>query len=114
MKVNMHVSNLERAKPEKEIKKSGTGKIVKSKSQNVKMEIDVRGQNLEEAMLDVDKYLDDAYIAGLTHITIIHGVGTGVLSAGLKQMLKKHKHAKSFREGAYGEGGAGVTIVELK
>lgn len=114
MKVNMHVSNLERTTPEKETKKSGAGKIVKSKSQNIKTDIDVRGQNLEEAMLEVDKYLDDAYIAGLTHVTIIHGVGTGVLSAGLKQMLKKHKHAKGFREGAYGEGGAGVTIVELK
>jgi len=114
MKVNMHVSNLERAKPEKETKKSGAGKIVKAKSQDVKTEIDVRGLNLEESMLEVDKYLDDVYLAGLTHVTIIHGVGTGVLSAGLRQMLKKHKHAKGFREGAYGEGGAGVTIVELK
>lgn len=114
MKVNMHVSNLERIKEEKDTKKTGVGKIVKSKAENIKMEIDVRGQNLEEAMLNVDKYLDDAYIAGLTHVTIIHGVGTGVLSAGLKQMLKKHKHTKSFREGEYGEGGMGVTIVHLK
>ncbi len=114
MKINVNVSNLERANSEKETKKTGAGKIVKAKSENIKTEIDVRGQNLEEAMLDVDKYLDDAYIAGLTHVTIIHGVGTGVLSAGLKQMLKKHKHTKSFREGAYGEGGVGVTIVQLK
>lgn len=114
MKVNMHVSNLERTKAEKEMKKSGAGKIAKAKSANIKTEIDVRGKNLEEAMLEVDKYLDDAYIAGLAQVTIIHGVGTGVLSAGLKQMLRKHKHAKSFREGAYGEGGLGVTIVELK
>jgi len=114
MKVNMHVSNLERTKEEKETRKTGTGKIVKSKAENIKTEVDVRGQNLEEAMLEVDKYLDDSYIAGLTHVTIIHGVGTGVLSAGLKQMLKKHKHVKSYREGAYGEGGTGVTIVQLK
>lgn len=114
MKVNMHISNLERTKEEKETKKTGTGKIVKSKAENIKTEVDVRGQNLEEAMLEVDKYLDDSYIAGLTHVTIIHGVGTGVLSAGLKQMLKKHRHVKSYREGAYGEGGAGVTIVQLK
>ena len=65
-------------------------------------------------MLEVDRYLDDSYIAGLTHVTIIHGVGTGVLSAGLKQMFKKHKHVKSYREGIYGEGGAGVTVVYLK
>lgn len=114
MKVNMHISNLERAEPEKEAKKTGAGKIFKSKAQNINTEIDVRGQNLEEAMLEVDKYLDDSYIAGLTHVTIIHGVGTGVLSVGLKQMFKKHKHIKSYREGVYGEGGVGVTIVYLK
>ncbi|HZK58020.1 MAG TPA: endonuclease MutS2 [Clostridia bacterium] len=114
MKVNIHVSNLERVEPEEETKKVGTGKIFKSKAQNINMEIDVRGQNLEEAMLEVDKYLDDSYIAGLTHVTIIHGIGTGVLSAGLKQMFKKHKHVEKYREGAYGEGGAGVTIVYLK
>ncbi len=114
MKVNMHVSNLERAEPEEETEKTGIGKIFKSKTQNISTEIDVRGHNLEEAMLEVDRYLDDSYIAGLTHVTIIHGVGTGVLSAGLKQMFKKHKHVKSYREGAHGEGGAGVTIVYLK
>ncbi|MDI9476297.1 MAG: endonuclease MutS2 [Natronincolaceae bacterium] len=114
MKVNMHVSNLERAEPEKEAKKTGTSQILRSKAQNINKEIDVRGQNLEEAMLEVDKYLDDSYIAGLTHVTVIHGVGTGVLGAGLKQMFKKHKHVKKYREGAYGEGGAGVTIVYLK
>ncbi len=114
MKVNMHVSNLERAKPEEIAKKSGAGKIFRAKAQNISTEIDVRGQNLEEAMLEVDKYLDDSYIAGLSHVTIIHGVGTGVLSAGLKQMFKNHKHVKNYREGVYGEGGIGVTMVYLK
>lgn len=114
MKVNMHVSNLERVDAEKEAKKTGAGRIAKMKAQNINTEIDVRGQNLEEAMLEVDKYLDDSYIAGLTHVTIIHGVGTGILSAGLKQMFRKHKHVQKYRQGAYGEGGAGVTIVYLK
>lgn len=114
MKVNMHVSNLKRSEEEKDSKKTGTGKIVKSKAESAKSEVDVRGKDLEEARYEVDKYLDDAYIAGLAQVTIIHGVGTGVLSKGIKQMLKRHKHAKSFREGGYGEGGIGVTIVELK
>ncbi|HZJ76698.1 MAG TPA: endonuclease MutS2, partial [Oscillospiraceae bacterium] len=114
MKVSMHVSNLERVEAEEESKKTGIGKIFRSKAQNISTEIDVRGHNLEEAMLEVDRYLDDSYIAGLTHVTIIHGMGTGVLSAGLKQMFKRHKHVKNYREGAYGEGGAGVTIVYLK
>lgn len=114
MKVNMNVSNLERTEEGKDPKKTGTGKIVKSKAESAKSEIDLRGKDLEEARYEADKYLDDAYIAGLSCVTIIHGVGTGVLSKGIRQMLKKHKHAKSFRQGAYGEGGAGVTIVELK
>ncbi|ABR47888.1 MutS2 family protein [Alkaliphilus metalliredigens QYMF] len=114
MKVNMHISNLERVSPEKDIQQSGTGKIMKSKTGDTKSEVDVRGKNLEEAMLEIDKYLDDSYIVGLTQVTIIHGVGTGVLKAGIKQMLKKNKHVRTHREGVYGEGGMGVTIVELK
>ncbi len=114
MKINIPVSNLERVKSQDEIKQTGVGKILKNKAQNVKRELDVRGQNLEEAMLEVDKFIDDCAIAGFSPVTIIHGVGTGVLSAGIKQMLKKNKHIKTLRPGQYGEGGAGVTIVELK
>jgi len=114
MKMNIPVENLQRADEEKTIQKTGLGKIVKNKAENIKSEIDVRGKNLEESMLDIDKYLDDVYIAGLAEVIIIHGVGTGVLKAGIKQMLKKHRHVKEYREGAYGEGGHGVTIVKLK
>lgn len=115
MKVNVNIENLRYDKEEKEnVKKTGTGKIVKAKAQSVRSSIDLRGQTLEEAMMDTDKYLDDAYIAGLDEVTVIHGKGTGVLRDGIKQLLKKHKHVKSFREGAYGEGGTGVTIVTLK
>lgn len=114
MKVNIKSSNLKRLSPQEDKQIKKTSKMIKSKSQNIRTDIDVRGKNLEEAMLEVDKYLDDAYIAGLSQVMIIHGVGTGVLKSGLNQMLKSHRHVRSFRGGKYGEGGAGVTIVDLK
>ena len=114
MKVKMDVSNLKREKEEKSGTKTGVSKILNLRKANIKREIDLRGQNLEEAMLEVNKFIDDCYLVGVTPITIIHGVGTGVLAAGIKQMLKKNGHVKNHRQGKYGEGGIGVTIVDLK
>lgn len=85
-----------------------------SKKADVKTEIDLRGMTLEEALLDADRFLDDAYMAGLNQVSIIHGKGTGVLRAGIADMLRRHRLVKSFRLGRYGEGETGVTIVELK
>lgn len=115
MKINVHISTIARVseKAKNELK-SGTKSIMKSKAVSVKNELDLRGMNLEEAMLDVDKYLDDAYIAGLKTVYIIHGKGTGVLREGIGQLLKRHRHVSSSRLGNYGEGGTGVTVVELK
>ncbi|MEG0855422.1 MAG: endonuclease MutS2 [Terrisporobacter sp.] len=101
-------------KDKKSIVTKSTRKIISAKSGSVKREVDLRGMNLEEAIIEVDKYLDDACVAGLESVTIIHGVGTGVLKKGLQDVFKKNKHVKSQRPGQYGEGGMGVTIVEIR
>ena len=115
MKMTLPFKSLQRAKSEaKTTVTKGTRNIIKSKSGRVKSEVDLRGMTLEEAIIELDKYLDDACVAGLENVTIIHGIGTGVLKSGLQDVLKKNKHVKSQRPGQYGEGGAGVTIAVLK
>lgn len=115
MKVNVHVSTLRRAEEiGLEKTKTSTKKIIKSKSATIKNEIDLRGRTLDEALLELDKYIDDAFIAGLKESYIIHGKGTGVLREGIQSYVKGHRHIKSFRTGKYGEGGDGVTVIEFK
>lgn len=115
MKVNAHLNTLRRIESdnsEKSIRSSKT--IMGSKSKTISTEIDLRGMNIEEATIEIDKYLDDSYIAGLSEVYIIHGKGTGALREGVTSYLKNHRHVKSFRIGKYNEGGDGVTIVEVK
>jgi DNA mismatch repair protein MutS2 len=115
MEINVHVTNLKLIDEQKiESATTGLGKISKSKSINISTEIDLRGFNIDEAVIDTDKFLDDASIAGLKEVTIIHGKGTGALRGGIHQFLKTNPHVKSFRLGRYGEGETGVTIVQLK
>lgn len=115
MKVNVHVSTLRRAEEiGLEKTKTSTKKIIKSKSATIKNEIDLRGRTLDEALLELDKYIDDAFIAGIKESYIIHGKGTGVLREGIQSYVKGHRHIKSFRTGKYGEGGDGVTVIEFK
>ena len=78
------------------------------------LEIDVRGMTVDEAILEVDKYIDNASLSGIHEVSVIHGKGTGALRAGLQSYLKRHKHVKDLRLGRYGEGEAGVTVVTLK
>ncbi len=79
-----------------------------------KTEVDLRGMMLEEALSEADMFLDKAIMSGLSTVTLIHGKGTGVLRTGIQEMLRKHPHVKSYRNGRYGEGENGVTVVELK
>lgn len=94
--------------------KTGKGKIKMSKSMSVSTEINLLGKTVDEAIAELDKYLDDAVLAHLNSVRIVHGKGTGALRAGVHKYLKRQKHVKSFRLGAFGEGDAGVTIAELK
>jgi DNA mismatch repair protein MutS2 len=87
--------------------------VKRSREASGRTELDLRGQNLEEAMIEVDRFLDESLLSNLNVVSIIHGKGTGVLRSGITEFLRKHKHVKGFRLGEHGEGGNGVTVVEL-
>jgi len=91
-----------------------TSRIIKLKTSSINTTIDVRGLNLDEAIMEIDKYLDDAFMSNLNEVQIIHGKGMGILREGITQFLKKNKHVKDFRLGNFNEGGDGVTIVTFK
>ena len=115
LKLKAHLSQLRlvqekpKAKPVSSVRVN-TGAMERT----VHMSCDVRGMALDEAMAEVDQYLDEAVLAGLNEVTIVHGKGTGILREGLQRYLKTNGHVKSFRRGVYGEGEDGVTIVQLK
>lgn len=92
----------------------GSGKIKMAKSASVSMELNLLGKTVDEAIAELDKYLDDAYLAHMPSVRIVHGKGTGALRKGIHNYLRRNKHVKSFRLGEFGEGDAGVTIVEFK
>lgn len=118
MKVKTHISTISLVKDNSLKNVERTYIARKSTSGNmpeaVKTEIDLRGQNSDEACLRVEKFIDDASLAHLEKISIIHGKGTGVLRSAIHSLLRQNKAVKSFRLGRYGEGETGVTIVELK
>lgn len=99
---------------EKIRERSNTGKIKMSKSMNISSSINLIGKTVDEAIALLDKYLDDAYLARLHQVTIIHGVGTGALKNAVQAHCRKTNYIQSYRMGEYGEGGYGVTVVEFK
>ena len=98
----------------KQMRRTSSGKMKMSKSMSISPEINLLGKTVDEAVAELDKYLDDAYLAHLSPVRIVHGKGTGALRKGIHNYLKRLKYVKSFRLGVFGEGDAGVTIVEFK
>lgn len=103
---------------EKKVEKKPAGSVKKRVSSNMTrrggMELDIRGKMGDEGVLEMERFIDSAIMSGLSQIVIIHGKGTGALRAAVQQALKRNPAVKSFRAGEYGEGEAGVTVVELK
>ena len=113
MKLNVDIKNL------KIIGKTKNTSVISTYTMNkknkiIKTELNVIGLNVEQAIFNIDKYLDDCYMSSLKNISIIHGKGSGILSKHIHIFLKTHPHVKSFRFGNFGEGETGVTIIELK
>lgn len=96
------------------LQRTGAGKIKMSKSLSVSTEINLLGKTVDEALAELDKYLDDAYLAHLPSVRVVHGKGTGALRSAVHNHLKRLKYVKEYRLGEYGEGDAGVTIVTFK
>jgi DNA mismatch repair protein MutS2 len=101
------------ASPKKAAQPAGAASVKRSRDDNVRTELDLRGSNLEDALLEVDRFLDEAFLSNLGQVYIIHGKGTGVLRSGIQDYLRRHRHVNNYRLGNYGEGGNGVTVAEL-
>lgn len=117
MRTQVNVRDLvlsEETAPAAPLQRTGAGKIKMSKSLSVSTEINLLGKTVDEAIAVLDKYLDDAYIAHLSSVRVVHGKGTGALRSAVHGHLKRLKYVKEFRLGEYGEGDAGVTIVTFK
>jgi len=117
----VHISDLELieedsvvSKKDKKYQKSGISQLKMSKSYSISPEINLLGKTVDEAISELDKYLDDAYLSHLSSVRIVHGKGTGALRQAVTNHLRRLKYIKSFRQGEYGEGDAGVTIAEFK
>ena len=116
-KMNLKLSELSLIDNERTNKNFNSGKVTtvqNSKTKFISPEINVIGQNVDEAIYVIDKYLDNCYMSGISPVRIVHGKGTGKLREGIHKYLKKNPHVESFRSGTYGEGEMGVTIVEIK
>ena len=116
LQTRIPLSNLRliRKKPERPRFRTVTKNVAGRSQASAATELDLRGQNADEALMNVDRFIDGAVMSGVGQLTIIHGKGTGVLRSAVQKHLKTHPNVKSFRLGTFGEGESGVTIVELK
>lgn len=115
MSVRSNINDIERSESKEEVKvEKKTKSINKAKSKNISSEINLIGRTVEEAILLLDKYLDDAYLARLKEVRIIHGKGTGTLRDAVRKYLQNSKHVIKYREADYTEGGSGATVAVIK
>ena len=114
MKMRVNISNLilidKKIEPLKKIKVNGESRATRE----IKTELDIRGYDTVEGVMELDQFIDGAIMSGLSNVTVIHGKGTGALKNAVWQRLRSHKNVKSFRSGTFGEGEMGVTVIELK
>lgn len=116
MKMKVNLADLEKTgspAPKKAVQQTAAT-VKRSRDDHVRTELDMRGLNLEEALIEADRFLDESFLSNLGQVYLIHGKGTGVLRTGMQDYLRRHKHVKNYRIGNYNEGGTGVTVVELK
>jgi len=114
IKINVPLKELRRVEKNKSTGgQSETARVSLNKAQNISFELDLRGLYADDALLELEKYLDDAFLAGLPKVRLIHGKGTGALRIAIHKHLSKHRRVKSFRLGEQGEGGFGVTVVDM-
>lgn len=118
LRSQVHISDLEIIEEQnpyapKNMRRTGSGKIKMSKSLSVSPEINLLGKTVDEAVAELDKYLDDALLSHLNSVRVVHGKGTGALRKGIHEYLRRQKHVKSYHLAEFGEGDAGVTIVNL-
>ncbi|WP_100488809.1 endonuclease MutS2 [Sporolactobacillus pectinivorans] len=111
LKMNVAENDLKKVREEKKVRPVVN---VRTSGVTVKPELDLRGERYEDAMLKVEKYLDEAMLAGFPRVSIIHGKGTGALRNGVSKLIERHPRVKSSRLGSQGEGGSGVTVVDFK
>lgn len=108
------VENKKKQQPQKSVGGSVKKQVTSNMNRRGGMELDIRGMMSDEGVLEVERFIDGAQLSGISTVVIIHGKGTGALRAAVQQSLKTNPAVKSYRQGAYGEGEAGVTVVELK
>ncbi|MDL2237063.1 endonuclease MutS2 [Christensenellaceae bacterium OttesenSCG-928-K19] len=114
LKMELPVGELAKTEQEAQQQKQYFSSVNLKSRSNISASIDLHGQTVDDATVELDKYLDDAFLSGLQQVTVIHGRGTGALMKGVRAHLRNHPHVKKMRQGEYDEGGPGATIVELK
>ena len=114
IKVKVSDRDVEKINQQKQQTKKTVRAISSNRRSNARSELDLRGQRYDEAMTNLDRYIDSVLLAGLDVVTIIHGIGTGAIRKGVWQYLRSSSHVKSFNYAPANEGGNGATIVHLK